>query len=272
MGGGLSAVRRLGGIPTHVIDESRMAWSRTADRRSFLRYAADTVGYRALYFVRPSQRMRTIRMGDGVKLTYRLNRGDIQVVREVWVEECYRPPVDIPIDTVIDLGANIGLTSLWYATHGASKLLCVEPLPQNLLLARRNITQNGFHADFVQGAVGVADGITQFGEDVRYSTRGHVVATGGIEVPVVSMPTLLDRLDRTPVDLVKIDIEGSENPLLRGDLAWLAHVRAVIIEFDRGDPEELGRILQTHGFRHVPAGTARWNSMDFFVRDTAFRP
>ena len=268
---GLSAVRRFASAPGNLVKEWRMAWPRVADGHSFLRYAADTVLYRGLYFARSSERKRTIRMGEGVKLTYRLNRGDIQAVREVWVEECYRPPVDIPIDTVVDLGANIGLTSLWYATHGASRLLCVEPLPENATLARRNLVQNGVRADFVQAAVGPADGTTRFKKDDDYSTRGHVVAAGGIEVSVLSMPTLLRRLDGTPVDLVKIDVEGAEDPLLRGDLAWLDRVRAVIIEFDCGDSVELSRILKTHGFRYVPAGSVWWNSMDFFIRDTAVR-
>jgi hypothetical protein len=75
------------------------ARKRAADLRSTLRYAGDTVLYRGLYFGRPSGRERTIRVGNGVSLTYRLNRGDIQAIREVWVEECYRPPVDIPIET-----------------------------------------------------------------------------------------------------------------------------------------------------------------------------
>lgn len=198
-------------------------------------------------------------------LTYRLQRGDIQAVREVWVEEAYRPPAEIPLDTVVDLGMNIGLTSLWYGMHGASRLRCMEPLGANMALGRRNLTQNGVSAEFVQAAIGPEDGTTRFRVDPRYSTRGRVDGTGELEVPVVSMGTLLADIDW--VDLVKIDVEGAEIGLFRGDVSWLDKVNAIIIEFDAGNPRELAPIVEARGFRFVPAGSVRWNSMDFFIRE-----
>jgi FkbM family methyltransferase len=242
-----------------------MAWPRVDDRQSFVRYAGDAVLYRALTVAPASERLRTIRIG-GAELTYRLQRGDIQAVREVWVEECYRPPAPIPFDTVVDLGTNIGLTSLWYARHGASRLLCVEPVPANMRLARRNLAQNGVTAEFVQAAVGARDGTARFRVDPSYSTRGHLDRDGELEVPVVSMATLVSRVGQ--VDLVKMDIEGAEIELLRAPESWIDRVNAIIIEFDRGDPRELGGVLNTHGFRYVPAFSVWWNSMDFFIRDT----
>jgi len=251
-------------VPRNVAREWRMAWPQTNDTRSFLRYGADAVLSRGLLFAPASHRLRTIRIG-GATLTYRLQRGDIQAVREVWVEETYRPPVDIPLDTVVDLGANIGLTTLWYAVHGASRLRCVEPLQANIALARRNLIQNGVSAELVEAAIGPADGTTRFHADPRYSTRGHVDEAGELEVPVVSMSTLLADLDK--VDLLKVDTEGAEVALFRAELSWLAKVNAIIIEFDRGDPRELAPLIEAQGFRYMPVGSAWWNSMDFFVRE-----
>ncbi len=229
-----------------------------------MRYSADAVLYRGLLVARPTGRLRTIRAG-GATLTYRLQRGDFQAVREVWVEETYRPPVEIPLDTVVDLGMNIGLTSLWYGMHGASRLRCVEPLGANMALGQRNLAQNGVSAEFVQAAIGPEDGTTRFHVDPRYSTRGRVDRTGELEVPVISMRTLLSDIDW--VDLVKIDVEGAEIGLFRGDVSWLDKVNAIIIEFDAGDPRELAPIVEARGFRFVPAGSVRWNSMDFFIRE-----
>lgn len=220
--------------------------------------------YRALSLAPATRRLRTIRVG-GATLTYRLQRGDLQAVREVWIEETYRPPVEIPLTTVVDLGMNIGLTSLWYALHGASRLRCVEPLAANMALGQRNLAQNGVHAEFAQAAIGPEDGTTRFRVDPRYSTRGHVDDAGELEVPVVSMRTLMSDLDW--VDLVKIDVEGAEVGLFRGDLSWLEKVNAIIIEFDKGDPRELAPIVEAHGLRFLPAGSVRWNSMDFFIRE-----
>jgi FkbM family methyltransferase len=234
------------------------------DHRSFLRYGADAVMYRGMSFAPATERLRTIRVG-GASVTYRLQRGDFQAVREVWVEEVYRPPVEIPIGTVVDLGMNIGLTSLWYGLHGARRLHCVEPLAANIALGRRNLAQNGVPAEFVQAAIGPEDGTTHFRVDPRYSTRGHVDETGELEVPVVSMRTLLSGIDS--VDLLKIDVEGAEIGLFRGDVSWLDKVNAIIIEFDKGDPRELAPIVEARGLRFIPAGSVRWNSMDFFIRE-----
>ena len=241
-----------------------MAWPRAQDSRSFLRYGTDAILYRAMSVMPVPERQRTIRLG-GAAITYRLQRGDIQGIREVWIDECYRPPVPTPLATVVDLGMNIGLTSLWYGLHGASRLRCVEPLAANMALGRRNLAQNGVQAEFVEAAIGPEDGTTRFAADPGHSNTGRIDAAGEIEVPVVSMSTLLSNLDR--VDLLKIDIEGAESGLLRGDVSWLEKVNAIIIEFHLGYRRELVPLIEAHGFRFVPCGSAGWNSMDFFIRD-----
>jgi hypothetical protein len=110
----------------------------------------------------------------------------------------------------------------------------------------------------------VASGVTRFRPGPRYSTRGHVDDAGELEVRVVSMPTLL--ADIGVVDLLKVDIEGAEIGVFRGEPSWLEKVNASIIEFDRGDPRELAPIIEAHGFRYARVGAAWWNSMDFFIR------
>ena len=76
-----------------------------------------------------------LRLRGGVTITYRFNKGDIWSVREVWLFECYRPPFEIAIDHVLDLGANIGLTSLWLAKrYGCGRIIAVEPSAANARL------------------------------------------------------------------------------------------------------------------------------------------
>lgn len=88
---------------------------------------------------------------------------------------------------------------------------------------------------------------------------------------MVSMATLLNTHGITTVDLLKMDIEGGEQALLDGDLAWLSQVRAIIAEFhpDVVDYEALVQRLIAHGFRYVAAGTSWPGQMDAFVRESA---
>jgi len=85
------------------------------------------------------------------------------------------------------------------------------------------------------------------------------------------METLLGRLPSgAEVDVVKMDIEGGEGPLLKENLAWLRRVRSLIAEFH---PEVIDypaviRSIESQGFRYIPAHSAGPDSMDAFVRET----
>src|SRR5437870_1905392 len=91
----------------------------TADLRSWARVATDLLlARRPLIDLIPRNwinKERSIRLRGGIKLTYRLNKGDIWSLREVWLFDCYRFPADIHPEYVLDLGANIGMTSVWLA-------------------------------------------------------------------------------------------------------------------------------------------------------------
>ena len=100
---------------------------------------------------------------------------------------------------------------------------------------------------------------------------GHVAAAGR-EVAMVSMDTVLKRFaSGVDVDVVKMDIEGGEGPLLQGDLAWLGRVKSVIAEFhpDLIDYPAAIRSIEGQGFRYFPAHSAAdFNWMDAFMRAT----
>jgi FkbM family methyltransferase len=54
----------------------------------------------------------------------------------VWFDEVYRLPFDEPSGTLLDLGANIGLTSVWLAKkYQIERVIAVEPDRTNAILA-----------------------------------------------------------------------------------------------------------------------------------------
>jgi FkbM family methyltransferase len=254
-----------------IAAECGLAKSRTDGPASFVRCATDVLLYRGLrYWDLPGRdRERGIQFKNGAGIRYRLNRGDIQTIREVWLQECYRPPVDVPADLVVDLGANIGLTSLWYAKrYGAKRVLCVEPVPENARLARLNLIANGVEGEVLEAAVGPENGLVHLDESGDFNLGR--VADHGRPVPAMSIEAILGHLpaDRR-IDLLKVDIEGAEEALIQGDLDWLDRVGAVIAELHPAlgvDCSTFIARLESHGFRYVPARSVRWNSMDFWFR------
>ena len=238
--------------------------------RSFFRLARDLALSRIIPYVRLPHinHARCIQVRGGVKISYRLNRGDIQSIREVWLEEAYKLPVNMRPKIVVDLGANIGLTSLWLAKrYGCDKIIAIEPCVENAQIARQNLERNGVCADVIEAAVGPTDGTVHFSE-ARDSNMGRI-GFGDRTVQMLSMLSILSRLPSPGyADLVKMDIEGAEQELLTADLSWLQKVKSLIIEFHPTlvDYPGLVNSLREAGFDYIPAGTAHPDSMDFFVR------
>ena len=155
-------------------------------------------------------RRRTVRFKDGTELTYRFNRGDVRAIAEVWFVGTYELPFKIRAHNIVDLGANIGAASVWLARrYGASKLVAVEPVPENAELARINLARIGIDATVLRGAVGATQGMSRFAlsEDSTWGKLGPK----GVEVPLLTPQLMIDRFPASErIDLVKIDIEGAE--------------------------------------------------------------
>ncbi len=241
--------------------------------RSFLRLGSDLALARLIPYIRfPNiNHSRRIRVVGGAEITYRLNRGDIQSIREVWLDQAYKLTINTRLAVVVDLGANIGLTSLWLAKrYGCERIIAIEPSVENARLTRENLERNGICAEVVEVAIGPVDGTVRF-SPARESNVGRT-GFGDRTVPMMSMFSVLNRLPSpVGVDLVKMDIEGAEEELLTGDLSWLERVKSLIIEFHPTLVDYPGLVnrLRECGFDYIAAGTAHADSMDFFVRRDA---
>ena len=267
-------LKRAGETARGLAHELRGGYALTADASSFARFASDVILSRLMQHVPlPNRgRDRMIRVRGGLELHYRLNRGDIQSIREVWIDECYRLPFDLKPNNLVDLGANIGLSSLWFAhRYGCQTVIAVEPSPENARLTRLNLERNRIVAEVIEAAVGPRDGTAIF-QDAGESNLGRLDASsGGRAVTMVSMETLLQRLPAgAEIDLIKMDIEGGEGPLLQADnVKWLGRVRSIIAEFHPTliDYPAVIKSVERQGFRYVPAHSASdFDSMDAFIR------
>src|SRR5467141_1913576 len=90
----------------HLIREWRACTRLCDDPQSALRLGFDFVLSRFLLWSPKNRvgRLRTVRLQGGVQLCYRLNKGDLHSIREVWFDEAYRLPFDDPSGTLLDLG------------------------------------------------------------------------------------------------------------------------------------------------------------------------
>lgn len=192
--------------------------------------------------------------------------GDLFVFHEVFLDGCYRlPRVDIGnVDTVIDLGANIGLTTLYFSQFiPEAKYVCVEPNSENFELLKRNVLQLGERIKIVEGAIGRYSGKIEF-NPTKWSWGGHVSRdqNSGSIVRCVTMEEIINDYDLNSIDILKVDIEGAESDLFGNNNEWLRNVKLIIVELHgKYTIREFVSDVGKFGFVVLPQGSKYGNSM-----------
>jgi FkbM family methyltransferase len=168
----------------------------------------------------------------------------------------FRPKV------VYDLGANIGVASLRFATlYPDARFYGFEPLPANHEICVLNY-HNLRKAQVFPWAVGSRSEVTVFepNEDPR---GGHLQSTPinphlqprkAIDVQVYSIADLIRVQKLEPPEFVKIDVEGAELEVLRGIGDAVQSVKRMFVEAHGATLRtECLTWMREHGFRIWPS-------------------
>lgn len=120
-----------------------------------------------------------------------------------------------PGDIIVDIGANIGFYTLWFATSGVENIhiLAIEPNPEMHQALQDNIAINGLqNIDTAMVAIGDQEGVASLNFSERYPGSGSLLGTEPkqIEVRVITLSRLLEDYKLARADVVKIDVEGYE--------------------------------------------------------------
>jgi FkbM family methyltransferase len=137
--------------------------------------------------------------------------------RPDWWEFAFLERFLRPGDTVIDVGANVGVYTLFLAklVGPTGVVIACEPDAGNRAALRANLARNRFtHVEVVAAAVGDRDGTVQFLSGRQTQSR---IAGAGEHACAATPLATLDGLcrDRTPV-FAKVDVEGFEDAVVRG--------------------------------------------------------
>ena len=189
-----------------------------------------------------------------VRLALRANQGADGFIRsEVFDHQFYRLPLDCSPPTILDLGANIGLTAIYLArAFPQAALACVEPMPGNLQVLARNLQLNGIRATIIAAAAHVDDGrvrMTSADADYDHKIAVDPGTPSDLEVAAISVPAIMQKLKWERIGLLKMDIEGHEKILLTENCDWLECVDALCVEYHHhGAAIELARVAGRFGF------------------------
>lgn len=172
---------------------------------------------------------------DGIEITIRTNTSDIMVAaenlyyREYAGLECPKPKV------IVDAGGNIGTSAIYFArTFPEAKVFVMEPQPDNFELLKENCRPYA-NITPLHAALGATSGKISMAGDPEYAW-GYTVsnASDTQQVDCVTLAELMEKQGLSHIDVLKIDIEGSEKEVFENSDDWIGKVGTVAVELHDG--------------------------------------
>jgi FkbM family methyltransferase len=181
-----------------------------------------------------------------------------------------------PGEVLVDVGANVGMYTIWAARTRGARVIAFEPESLNYALLNRNIVANGLAAQVVAYCAAISDR-SGFGElhlsqfmaggschslneklDPYHRPSSPVYTQGCVSAS-------LDELVRAgrvpPPHYIKIDVDGFEPKVIRGAAETIraGTVRSLLIEVNQNLPDHMDMVreLNALGFGHDPVQVSR---------------
>ena len=199
-----------------------------------------------------------------------------ELFTEVILTNCYGLTPEICANRdFIDIGANMGMFTIFASYLGARKVIDVEPVSSTISLLRNNIQRSGFNnimslqylASSVDGDLKEIGIQNKSGHNSLYTTAEK---TESIET--ITLSKILELLDSNHIFL-KIDCEGGEyDVLLNANPKDMARIDAIAIEIHAElHPEYKGfwhihKALYSFGFKPIRQNQLKaWNLDQFGI-------
>jgi len=176
------------------------------------------------------------------------------VCRDIFEGRTY-PPLSFaqPVRTIVDLGANIGAATVYFAMmYPVAQVFAFEPAASSFALLAANTADLSRVKAFGYGLLDRDRPAELFGglDDAAQKSicRSYEQTSDSEKISLRDAATVLRELSIDTVDILKLDTEGCEVPILRSLSAWIPRISAIYVEFHSGaDRLEIDRLLSpTH--------------------------
>ncbi|PJJ10544.1 FkbM family methyltransferase [Flavobacterium sp. 1] len=190
------------------------------------------------------------------------NSSDIEVFKQILIEEEYEIIIDFfqnnnssPV-TIIDAGANIGLTSMYFMAYFPELcIIALEPSQKNFQRLSHNIKENNLSnvTCVPKGIWGYNSNLSAVKDSEDWAFRLTERSDSRSELcEVLSVSEIIKKFDLKLIDFFKIDIEGAEASVFseKANLSWLNIVKVIAIEIhaDFASKDCIENVLLEFGF------------------------
>ncbi|PLC68757.1 hypothetical protein B7L70_01990 [Vulcanisaeta sp. EB80] len=145
-------------------------------------------------------------------------------------------PLNVKGKIVIDVGAFVGDSAIYFALRGAKRIIAIEPHPGAFAEMLDNIRLNNLESVIIPINAGLASrpGKICIGNIGVEATSGIYHGPGDCPnaIPAVTLGELMDRFGIGPNDAVlKMDCEGCEHDVILNDYEHVRLFRELILEY-----------------------------------------
>jgi FkbM family methyltransferase len=170
---------------------------------------------------------------------------------------------------IIDIGANTGVFSMLACNNNPdAKIIAIEPIDINFGILMKNILKNKFHIHPIKAALSNVTGTAKMFmikdrlnymtsvNDNRYLNPPQQPGTPNIvevEVPTYTFQDIEEIYSYPKIDLVKIDVEGHEIPVLENMMDRIKKDTPVLLIEVIGDDnaEKLNKMFKPLGYKFI---------------------
>ncbi len=172
------------------------------------------------------------------------------LLKEIFVDFTYYCKLKTDTPVILDVGSNIGIAMLFFKKlYPGSKIFCFEPDPEIYAILQKNVSQNGLQDVYLYNvALSDKEGSTKLfvpdwssGSSSILSQKVEIekklISDKGISnintrsVRMIQGSHFINSKDIQHIDLLKIDVEGAEERVLRDLACVLDRIDIVLIEF-----------------------------------------
>ena len=195
----------------------------------------------SLYFNNSNTEFATLITRTGVKIKIRTNSTDLMAFTHVWViGEYSKKGFEInDNDSIIDVGAHIGLFSLFASQFcKKGKIFSFEPIKENFELLKENIRINDITniSLFNEAISNTTSKITLYQNEDEAGHSKFIKTSKSIQVNSKAFKEFIDEREIEKCGLLKLDCEGSEYEIIESlPPKYFEKFKKIIIEYHLAD-------------------------------------
>ncbi len=166
--------------------------------------------------------------------------------------------------TFMDIGANVGIFSLYAAVKRQSRVYAFEPDAGNYYVLNRNIEINKFHPLISAYCIALSNSNLfehlQMEDTIagsalkKFGSRMDMMNSGGIQKKNnysqgclgMTLDHIFSRYNLEVPNYIKIDVDGTESKIIEGSVETLRNptLKSIVTELDTADPSSQDTIIQ----------------------------